>query len=90
MIKMTLAVPIRNLIQKLESPPMLKKRPRKLPLKNSEKFFLNPEAATREMKDAQLGFKKFSKGLKSKWNPTKLNDDLDDIMDRRHRKIERK
>ena len=45
------------------------------------------EAATREMKDAQLGF---SKGLKSKWNPTKLNDDLDDILDRRHRKIERK
>ena len=46
-----------------------------------------PEGATREMKDAQLGF---SKGLKSKWNPTKLNDDLEDIMVKRHRKIERK
>lgn len=39
------------------------------------------------MKDAQLGF---SKGLKSKWNPTKLNDDLEDIMGKRQRKIERK
>ena len=46
-----------------------------------------PDVATREMKDAQLGF---SKGLKSKWNPTKLNDDLDDIMGKRHKKIERK
>lgn len=48
---------------------------------------MQPEVATREMKDAQLGF---SKGLKSKWNPAKLNDDLEDIMGKRHRRIEKK
>ena len=45
------------------------------------------EFATREMKDAQLGF---SAGLKTKMDNKAVNNDLDDILGKKLDKIERK
>ena len=45
------------------------------------------EFATREMKDAQLGF---SAGLKTKMDSQAVNNDLDDILGKRMNKIEKK
>jgi hypothetical protein len=48
---------------------------------------MQTEVATREMKDAQLGF---SQGVKTKMDTQAANDDLDDVIGKKLEKIERK